>query len=53
MRKLTLSEWKKKYAVDSIERFDQKNHMFSRVAWDDEVKNILSDWSFSSEPKNI
>ena len=52
MKRLSLDEWKMKYSADSVERFDQKNQMFYRIAWDDEVKDILKDWSYNSEPSD-
>ena len=40
MSHLPLDKWEKKYIVESIERFDQKNHMFSRPWWDPKMKDI-------------
>jgi len=52
MKKLTLAEWQNKYVAGPIERFDQKNHMFNRPTWDPEIKELLEDWSFSSEARD-
>jgi len=52
MRKLTLGEWEKKYIVGPIERFNSRNSMFTRPAWDPEVKDILEDWSFTGDVRD-
>ena len=40
MKRLTLEEWEKKYIVEPVERFDQKNEMFSRPFWDPEFRDL-------------
>jgi reductive dehalogenase len=44
MKKLTMEEWEKKYIAGNVERFDQKNIMFARPDWDEELKARLDDW---------
>lgn len=40
MKRITLEEWEKKYIVEPIERFDQKNEMFKRPFWDPEFRDL-------------
>lgn len=51
MKKLTLEQWEEKYIAGPVERFDQKNQMFSRPAWDPALRGLLEDWSFAGEPR--
>ena len=52
MKKITLDEWEKKYVVGPIERFDQKNVMFSRPMWDPKIKDLMDDWSSNSPARD-
>jgi len=52
MRNLDLAEWESRYISETVERFDQKNTMFMRVAWDETIKNQLENWSFTGEVKD-
>jgi reductive dehalogenase len=40
VKSLTLDGWEKKYVVEPVERFDQKNEMFSRPFWDPELRDL-------------
>ena len=52
MKRLTLEQWEDKYISGPIERFNQKNTMFMRVAWDESIKSKLDNWSFTGETKD-
>ncbi len=52
MKKITLDEWEKRYIVGPIERFEQKNVMFTRPMWDPEIKDLLQDWSITGMPRD-
>ena len=41
MKKLTRSEWDKKYNAGPVKRFDQKYTVMNRFDWDPEVKKVL------------
>ncbi|MBA7688093.1 Epoxyqueuosine reductase [subsurface metagenome] len=49
MKKLTIDQWERKYVVGEVQRFDQKNTMFTRPSWEPELKRRLKDWSFLGE----
>ena len=46
MKALTLQDWEEKYIAGNEKRFDQKNQMFNRPGWDQEISGSLKDWSF-------
>jgi len=53
MKKLTIEQWEKRYRIDAIkERYDSKNHMFSRPLWDLEVNSRLNHWGFLGDIKD-
>lgn len=49
MKRLNLEEWKEKYKIGDVKRFDQKNTMFNRPGWDREINSRLEDWSFMGD----
>jgi len=52
MKSLSLEQWEDKYVPGTIDRFDQKNTMFIRPAWDESIKSQLENWSFVGEVKD-
>ena len=53
MKQLSLEQWEKKYIAGSIERFDQKNTMFARPGWTQEIHDKLDDWGFIIADSNM
>ena len=53
MKKLNLAEWEKKYVSNKIEQFNQKNHMFTRPSWDEDLNRQLDDWSFVGDALDV
>lgn len=45
MKRITLSEWEKKYITRPIQRFDQKNRAHMRAEWDPEYGKRLGQWT--------
>ena len=43
MKRLTLSEWEKKYIAGTVERFDQKYTMTNRLSWDLKLKELIKE----------
>lgn len=49
MIKQTLEEWEKLTILEPVERFNEKNTMFSRPMWDTEIKELLR-WALERTP---
>jgi len=53
VKRLTLDEWEKKYIVEPVERFDQKNEMFKRPFWNPEFRDLKRKALGLATPKEV
>jgi reductive dehalogenase len=52
MKRLTLEQWEEKYIKGKVERFNQKDTMFNRPAWDPQVHEAIKSWAFTGTVKD-